>query len=92
MLPLTVSMVKYGNREFYGGISQRPTKTGDGKLNFEDGDITYCPTNNTLAIFYNQSDRPNLTMEVIKIGKVTSDLSIFEEIESSVSMVFKISE
>ena len=92
MLPLTVSMVKYGNREFYGGISQRPTKTGDGKLNFEDGDITYCPTNNTLAIFYSQSDRPNLTMEVIRIGKVTSDLSIFEEIESSVSMVFKISE
>lgn len=90
MLPLTVSMGRFGNREFYGGISQRPTKTGDGKLNFEDGDITYCPTNNTLAIFYNQSDRPNLTMEVIRIGKVTSDLAIFDEIESNVEMIFKI--
>lgn len=90
MLPLTVSMGRFGNREFYGGISQRPTKIGDGKLNFEDGDITYCPTNNTLAIFYNQSDRPNLTMEVIRIGKVTSDLAIFDEIESNVEMVFKI--
>lgn len=90
MFPLTVTMGRYGTREFYGGIDETPSNTGEGKLNFENGDITYCPTNNTLAIFYNQSDRPNLTMEVIKIGEITSDLSIFDEIDSRVEMVFDI--
>lgn len=92
MFPLTVTMGRFGTREFYGGIDETPISTGEGKLNFENGDITYCPTNNTLAIFYNQSDRPNLTMEVIKIGEVTSDLSIFNEIDSRVEMVFDIAD
>ncbi len=92
MFPLTVIMGRYGTREFYGGIDETPSSTGEGKLNFENGDITYCPTNNTLAIFYNQSDRPNLTMEVIKIGEITSDLSIFDEIDSRVEMVFDIAD
>lgn len=92
MFPITVTMGRFGTREFYGGISQTPTSTGEGKRNFENGDITYCPTNNTLAIFYNQSDRPNLSMDVITIGKVTSDLAIFEEIDSSIQMEFKVIE
>lgn len=82
MLPLTVSMVHYGNREFYGTIDETLEVKGNGQFSFENGDITYCPTNNSLAIFYNQSDNPNLTMEVYVIGKVTSDLQIFYELSS----------
>ena len=52
MMPLTVSMVGYGGREYYGSMPSVPKNSGDGQLNFENGDITYCPTNNTLAIFY----------------------------------------
>lgn len=48
--------------------------------------ITYCPTNNTAAIFYSQSDKPNLTMEVYPIGKVTSDLSTFPDLPSRVDI------
>lgn len=51
MLPLTVSMVHYGNREFYGTIDETIEVQGSGQLSFENGDITYCPTNNSLAIF-----------------------------------------
>ena len=59
-------------------------------MNFENGDITYCPTNNTLAIFYAQTSRPNLTMEVIPIGKVTSDLSVFDTLGSRENVTFSI--
>lgn len=52
MMPLTVSMVAYGGREYYGSMLSVPKNSGDGQLNFENGDITYCPTNNTLAFFY----------------------------------------
>jgi flavodoxin len=92
MLPITVNMVGYGGREYYGGISNRIEDSTEGKLNFEDGDITYCPTNNTVAIFYAQTSRPNLTMQVISMGKVTSALSVFDELDSSEDITFSLSE
>jgi hypothetical protein len=68
--PLTVPMVDFGGREYYGGISQRPVNTGKTQRSFINGDITYCAQNNTLAIFYAQTDRPNLGMDVIPIGRL----------------------
>lgn len=57
---------------------------------FDDGDITYCPANNTAAIFYSQSSNPNLTMRIYPIGKVTSALSIFPDLPSRVEITFEI--
>lgn len=44
-----------------------------------------------MAIFYAQTERPNLTMEVIPIGKVTSDLSVFDILGSSEDITFQLS-
>ncbi len=90
--PLTVSMIGFGGREFYGGIEFIPENISSGQLNFENGDITYCPQNNTVAIFYAQTDRPNLTMEVIPIGKVTFELDIFEQLPGNVDITFRLGE
>lgn len=94
MLPLTVDMVGYGGREYYGGIAKRPQNSSGGSLYFNNGDITYCPRNNTLAIFYAKAsqDKPPLTMEVIRIGRVTSDLAVFETLNSSEEITFAIEE
>ena len=92
MLPVTVDMVGYGGREYYGGISNRIEDSTEGKLNFENGDITYCPSNNTVAIFYAQTSRPNLTMRVISMGMVTSDLSVFDELGSRENIMFSLAE
>ena len=89
-LPQTISMSNYGGREVYGGIDQAITVEGEGQLRFDDGDITYCPANNTAAIFYSQSSRPDLTMRVYPIGKVTSDLSIFPDLPSRVEITFEV--
>ena len=91
-LSQTITMSNYGGREVYGGIDQPITVEGEGQLYFDDGDITYCPSNNTAAIFYNQSDRPDLTMAVYPIGKVTSDLSIFPDLPSRVEITFELAE
>ena len=88
-LPQTITMSNYGGREVYGGIDRTITVEGEGQLRFDDGDITYCPANNTAAIFYAQSSRPNLTMTVYPIGKVTSDLSIFPDLPSRVEITFE---
>lgn len=92
MLPITVSMSGFGGREYYGGIDGDITDSAEGKLNFENGDITWCSTNDTVAIFYAQTDRPNLTMRVISMGKVTSDLSVFYELDSSEDITFELAE
>ncbi|MCC8158524.1 MAG: hypothetical protein LIO50_04785 [Phascolarctobacterium sp.] len=87
--PLRVNMVGYGQREYYGPLSWHPADPGRGRLNFDDGDITYCPRNNTLAIFYSQSSQPNLTMEVIKVGSVPSEqLPLFHQLGGSIEAVF----
>lgn len=89
-LPQTIPMSNYGGREVYGGIAQAITVESEGQLRFDDGDITYCPTNNTAAIFYSQSSNPNLTMRVYPIGKVTSDLSLFPGLPSRVEVTFEV--
>lgn len=91
MFPLTATLGRYGGREYYGSMPQRPTNTEEGQLHFENGDITYCPANNTIAIFYAKADDPNmgtLTMRIIPIGKVTSDLGTFDEMDSRLEFTF----
>ena len=91
MFPLKATLGRYGGREYYGSMPQRPTNTEEGQLHFENGDITYCPSNNTIAIFYAKADDPSmgqLTMRIIPIGKVTSDLTVFDEMESRLKFTF----
>ncbi len=90
MLPLGISMVQYGGREYYGGMEQRIDTEEQGRLFFDNGDITYCPENNSIAIFYAQTDRPNLTMHVIPMGKVTSDLSLFDALQQRENITFSL--
>lgn len=91
MFPLTATLGRYGGREYYGSMPRRPTNTEEGQLRFENGDITYCPSNNTIAIFYAKADDPDmgqLTMRIIPIGKVTSDLMVFDEMDSRLEFTF----
>lgn len=88
--PLDVSMTGWGGREYYGPLPFTPAHAEGGQLRFADGDITYCPQNNTLAVFYDQTDRPNLTMEVIPVGRVTSDLSLFHRLPQQAELTFSL--
>lgn len=45
-----------------------------------------------MAIFYAQTDDSVLSVDVIPIGKVTSDLSIFDELPGSVNITFALAE
>lgn len=45
-----------------------------------------------MAVFYAQTDNPVLSVDVIPIGRVTSDLSVFENLESRVEVTFSLAE
>ncbi len=88
--PLTISMTGYGGREYYGGVDFYPENLEDGQRNFENGDITYCEAHHNMAIFYAQTDNPDLSVDVIPIGRVTSDLSIFDGLGSREDITFSL--
>lgn len=75
-------MTGFGGREYYGGVDFYPTHLEGGQKTFEDGHITYCEAHHNMAIFYAQTDDPILSVDVIPIGKVTSDLSVFDTLGS----------
>lgn len=89
-LPLTISMSGYGGREYYGGVDFYPKNVQGGKKTFENGDITYCEAHHNMAIFYAQTNNPNLSVDVIPIGKVTSDLTVFDTLGSRETVTFSL--
>lgn len=90
--PLTVSMVGYAGREYYGGVDFYPENLEGGQRNFENGDITYCEAHHNMAIFYAQTDNPTLSVDVIPIGRVTSDLSLFDTLDDWEEITFSLAE
>lgn len=88
--PLTISMVGYGGREYYGGVEFYPENLEGGQRNFENGEITYCEAHHNMAIFYAQTDNPDLSVDVIPIGRITSDLSIFDHLDSREDITFSL--
>lgn len=90
--PLTISAAGFGGREFYGGVDFYPENLEGGQKTFENGDITYCEAHHNMAIFYAQTDDPILSVDVIPIGKVTSDLAVFDELPGNVDITFSLAE
>lgn len=89
MLPARIRMADFGGREYYGPSPKPVSTTSKGQYTFENGTLTYCPTNDTVAIFYAQTDRPRLTMAVHPMGHVTSSLEVFEKLPTSTVFEFK---
>ena len=85
-------MAGYGGREYYGGVDFYPKNLEGGKKTFANGDITYCEAHHNMAIFYAQTDNPTLSVDVIPIGKVTSELSVFETLGSQETITFSLAE
>lgn len=88
--PLTISMAEYGGREYYGGVDFYPENLEGGQRNFENGEITYCEAHHNMAVFYAQTDNPNLSVDVIPIGKITAGLSIFDNLDSREDITFSL--
>ena len=89
-LPLTVSMNRYGDREYYAAIPELP-ENGEAIPDFENGDITYYTTGKSLAIFFGNADSSSQT-DLIRIGRITSDLEIFQKLPDTVDVTISLEE
>ncbi len=88
-LPQTISMQRVGGgREFYGSLGNSLNyNEEDSQTTFENGDIAYWYSGNGLCLLYdNQVEEPEIDSGIIVFGKITSDLSVFSELDDNIEV------
>lgn len=90
LLPLTLSMNRYGDREYYAPISELP-ENGEDISDFENGDITYFASGKSLAVFFGNEGNSSQS-GLIRMGRITSDLSVFDAMEDKVAVTVEIAD
>lgn len=89
-LPVTLTMSRYADREYYAAIETLP-ENGNAIADFENGDVTYYTTGKSLAIFFGNADSSSQD-GLIRMGKITSDLSLFDRIGDRVEVTISLLE
>lgn len=89
-LPRTLTMNRYGNREYYSRI-ESISENGESIADFENGDVTYYPAGPSFAIFFAGEERSDQS-GLIRMGKITSDLSVFDTLGESVEMQIELAD
>ena len=90
MLPLTLEMRRYADREYYAALGELP-ENGEAIPDFENGDVTYYTAGRSLAIFFGNAGHSHQP-DLIRMGKITSDLSVFADIPDSVTVRIELTE
>lgn len=84
LLPQTISMNRGRDREYYGRIDGTlDYDEGDIQTTAEDGDLAYWFSGNSLAFFFNTENDSAVNSGIVVFGKITSDLSVFNDMGSS---------
>lgn len=90
LLPLTLDMRRYADREYYASIEPLP-EDGEVIPDYKNGDVTYYVPGKSLAIFFGNEE--NFTQGgLIRMGRITSELSLFAEMNDSVTVTIEIAE
>jgi hypothetical protein len=83
LLPVTVTMHEFRNREKYGRLPRPLVRGGVETHAYEVGDVIYSPVRSNLAFFY-AADIRGTDVPVIVIGKINSGLEAFESIQGTI--------
>lgn len=90
MLPLTLTMNRYADREYYAALGELP-ENGAAIDDFENGDVTYYTDGKSLAIFFSNADTSSQD-GLIRMGRITSDLSLFDTVGGSAEVTISLAE
>lgn len=83
-LPRTFTMNRYGDREYYGRM-ESISENGEAIADFENGDVTYYPAGPSFAVFF-AGEEVSSQSGLIRVGKITSDLSVFSELDDTIEV------
>lgn len=84
LLPQIISMSRVREREYYGRIDDTLSyDEGNIQTTAEDGDLAYWFSGNSLAFFFNTENDSAVNSGIVVFGKITSNLSVFNNMGSS---------
>jgi hypothetical protein len=83
LLPVTVTMYEFRNREKYGHLPRSLVRGGTETHAYEVGDVIYSPVRSNLAFFY-APDIRGTDVPVIVMGKIDSGLEAFQSIRGTI--------
>lgn len=82
-LPLTLQMSRHDDREYYAAISLlKNALTEDG---YVVGDICYWAPGDCIVFYYAKGYSGSL----LKMGRITSDLSIFKSLDNNIAVIIE---
>ena len=90
LLPLTLDMRRYTDREYYAALGELP-EDGESIPDFENGDVTYYTAGRSLAFFFGNEENSSQG-GLIRMGRITSDLSLFSGMDESETVTIEIAE
>ena len=88
LLPMTVIMQRYGDREYYGKPGHAFSVEGKHQSHFSNGDLAYWAPGGSLAVFFAREGQSSIS-DLIVMGKVTSDLSLLDQLGRSIEMTIE---
>lgn len=77
-LPMTLSMRRFDDREYYARIPELQSEGRDIR-DYENGDVTYYRGGPSFAVFFAKAGTSHQS-GLVRLGKVTSDLSLFDHL------------
>lgn len=89
-LPTTVSMRRMGDHEYYGSLKNPLDVEENLQVGYEVGDLAFWTPGDLFAVYFDEPEKSPSGLMIL--GKITSDLSVFDTMKSSVEMRIKMAE
>lgn len=83
-LPVTVSMTRMGEHEYYGSLDTPLTHTEDLQTGYTVGDLAFWTPGDLFAVYFDEPDEAPEGLMIL--GRITSDMALFNDMASSVEM------
>lgn len=78
MLPLTLSMTRMGEHEYYDALPQPLTHAEDLQTGYTVGDLAFWTPGDLFALYFDEPE--NEPKGLMILGQITSDLSVFDKL------------
>lgn len=84
VLPMTVSMTRMGEHEYYGSLDTPLTHTEDLQTGYTVGDLAFWTPGDLFAVYFDEPDEAPEGLMIL--GRITSDMAVFDDMAGSVEM------
>ncbi len=88
-LPRTLPMKRLFDREYYAVLPKALSKEGKTQETYELGDVAFWTRGDYFGLLFSY-ERPKLSAPIIVMGRMTSDLAVFDTLGDGIDMLFEV--